>query len=455
MRKFKIPIQIKFLILIAILLSLISLLTIKFVGDYSANSLRKEIGLRARMFGKSIAASAEDALIENDELFLFKLVTDAVKNRDILYAFVVNEEGTIKAHSDINQYGKKYTPRGKEVKAGRILKFKGKEILEITIPVLLAGKKKIGEVHLGVSLEPIKENLKKLRETIIFITLGIFFVGIVITAFMTKIMTDPIKTLVKGTMEIAEGNFDFRIRKYPKDEIGDLAVAFNQMARSLKEKELIKDAFKRYVSKQVAEEIFKNPEKYIQSLKGERRKVAVFFADIRGFTPLAEKLPPEEVVSILNDYLSLMTEIVFKYEGTLDKFIGDCIMSVFGAPISHPDDALRAVKAAYEIQEYLNRVNEERKKEGKIPVYVGIGINYGEAVVGNIGSKERLDYTVIGDTVNLASRLESLAKKGEILISEQVYNEVKEHVVVEEIPPTKVKGKERPVKIYSVKKVAY
>lgn len=436
--------QFKFFSLIVLILIVVSFLTFKFIGDYITRELKREISLRAEILAKNIAENSEDALIERDDLSLFKFVKDAVRNEGIVYAFIVDDRGIIRAHSDIEKFGEKYEGKGKENSG---------DIIEIYYPIKIAGKKEIGRVFLGVSLKSIYEKIKNLRNSIMFITTIILIGGFILTLLMTKFMTDPIRILLKGTEEIAKGNFDFRIEKIPRDEIGELASAFNKMARSLKEKELIKDAFKRYVSKQVAEEIFKNPAQYVRSLKGERRKVAVLFADIRGFTPLAERLPPEEVVGILNQYLSIMTDIVFKYEGTLDKFIGDCIMSVFGAPVYYPDAALRAVRAAYEIQNYLRSLNIKRKKENKIPVYVGIGINYGEVVVGNIGSKERLEYTVIGDTVNVASRLENIAREEEIIISESVYSEIKNFVKVKKLRPVILKGKKEPLNIYLVEKV--
>lgn len=227
------------------------------------------------------------------------------------------------------------------------------------------------------------------------------------------------------------------------------------MVESLREKEVIKDAFRRYVSKQVAEEILKEPEKYMSGLKGEKRKVAVLFADVRGFTPMTERLPAEEVVSILNLYLSKMTDVVFRHSGTLDKFIGDCLMAVFGAPLDLKDSVKRAVMTSIEIQQEVDKINLKRLEQKKDPIYIGIGVNVGLAIAGNIGSHERMDYTVIGDSVNLASRLQSYAneKNIPIIISDEIYEATKDHIVAEELPLIKVKGKEKLVKAYQLKSV--
>jgi adenylate cyclase len=250
--------------------------------------------------------------------------------------------------------------------------------------------------------------------------------------------------------EIARGNFDFRIKKRTNDEIGDLTTAFNMMAKDLKDKVLIEDAFKRYVSHQVADEILKDPDVFAKSLKGEKRKITAFFGDIRGFTTISENLPPEEVVAFLNSYLTDMTTIIFANEGTIDKFMGDCIMAIFGAPVIHSDDVFRAVKSGVEIQKKIEDLNKQRLSEGQQDIHVGIGINYGEAVVGNIGSTQRLEYTVIGDSVNTASRIQNLAAGGEIVVTESVYQEVKEFFDFIPMEPVKVKGKAKTLIVWKI-----
>ncbi|HEX7123104.1 MAG TPA: adenylate/guanylate cyclase domain-containing protein, partial [Gemmatimonadaceae bacterium] len=153
-------------------------------------------------------------------------------------------------------------------------------------------------------------------------------------------------------------------------------------------------------------------------LGGERRKVAVLFSDIRGFTPLAARLTPDETARLLTEYFSEMADCVFRHGGTLDKFIGDAVMAQWGAPISEPDDADRALCAALDMMAALNRLNERWQKQGRPSLQVGIGLNYGDAFAGFLGSERRLEYTVIGDTVNLANHLCAQAQGGEILVSE-------------------------------------
>ena len=165
--------------------------------------------------------------------------------------------------------------------------------------------------------------------------------------------------------------------------------------------------------REVVEEILKDPENLV--LSGERRQVTVLFCDVRGFTPMSERLAPEEVVLLLNDFYTLMIETTFKYDGTLDKFLGDAVMAVFGAPMAHPDHSARAIRTALAMQEGITGLNERRVRDGKEAISVGIGVSAGEAVAGTVGTEDRMEYTVIGDSVNLAARLESNAKPGQIL----------------------------------------
>jgi adenylate cyclase len=211
---------------------------------------------------------------------------------------------------------------------------------------------------------------------------------------------------------------------------------------------MIKRAFTRYVAREVVEEILKDPENLV--LSGERREVTVLFCDVRGFTPMSERLSPEEVVLLLNDFYTLMIETTFKHDGTLDKFLGDAVMAIFGAPIAHPDHSLRAVRTALAMQEGIVELNARRLKDGKERIAVGIGVSAGEAVAGTVGTVDRMEYTVIGDTVNLAARLESSAKPGQILISQPTYAAVRAAVDVRPLGPIHVKGKEEEVDVYEV-----
>ena len=211
----------------------------------------------------------------------------------------------------------------------------------------------------------------------------------------------------------------------------------------------VKNTFKRYVSKQVVDNLLDDDTNL--NLGGENREVTILFTDIRGFTSMAEKMKPEKVVFTLNEYFSEMIDIVFKHNGTLDKIIGDELMVVFGAPLSSDDDTERALNTAIEMQNKIADLNKVRKKRKEPPIVVGAGINKGQVVSGNIGSRDMMDYTVVGDTVNLGSRLCSAASAGEIIVSGRVKNSTEQLFSFKELKPIRVKGKKDKIDVYQVK----
>lgn len=217
-----------------------------------------------------------------------------------------------------------------------------------------------------------------------------------------------------------------------------------------KERKFIEGAFGHYVNKDVVKQIIKDPN--MLELGGSKKEITVFFSDIEGFTTLSEKMEPVELVGFLNEYLKEMTEIILTHEGTLDKYEGDAVMAFWGAPIPQKDHAIKACTAALDNQKKLAELREEWKKEGKPEVHVRIGINTGEAVVGNMGSENRFDYTAMGDNVNLGSRLEGINKQygTNLIISEQTYEIVKDEFVCRELDLIRVKGKSHPVRIFEL-----
>ena len=217
-------------------------------------------------------------------------------------------------------------------------------------------------------------------------------------------------------------------------------------------KQKVLNAFRKYVAPQVVEEISKQGEFSIK-LGGENRDIAVLFVDIRGFTTMSEALPPETVVEILNEYLSLTTKSIFDNSGTLDKFVGDATMAVFNSPFDLPDYEFKAVCAAMDIVQGGEKLEKVLYEKYGRSVGFGVGVNVGPAVVGNVGCEFRMDFTAIGDTVNTAARLEANAKKGQVLISDVLYERVKDRVEVKEIGQIPLKGKSNGVMVYEVTKV--
>jgi adenylate cyclase len=229
-----------------------------------------------------------------------------------------------------------------------------------------------------------------------------------------------------------------------------VAIENSQLSDRLRREAVVVSNFQRYFAPNLASQIAQQEGEV--ALGGTKRPVVVFFSDIRGFTPMSESMNPDEIAGLLTDYFTEMVDIVFEHSGTLDKFMGDAIMALWGAPIAHEDDADRAMQCAIDQIETLEKMNAKWKESGRQPLAIGIGINFGEVFAGNIGSNRRLEYTVIGDAVNTASRLCSSAGLNEILISEPFYQALKKPPKVEALEPIQVKGKAKKVPVYRVKR---
>lgn len=288
----------------------------------------------------------------------------------------------------------------------------------------------------------------KIQRIILFITLIALGVAIILIYIFSATLTSPIKGLMDAANYIKKGYFDVEVPDYTRDEIGMLGQSFTDMAKGLAEREKMKDAFGKFVNKEIAELVLQDAIK----LGGERKDVAIFFSDIRSFTSMSEKMLPEEVVEFLNQYMSLMVGCVNETNGVVDKFIGDAIMAVWGAPVSHGNDTENAINTALLMRKALIEFNRDRGTDGKPRIHIGIGINTGAVLAGQIGSQERMEYTVIGDAVNFASRIESLNKPfaTDILISEDSYKVVKKIFNVQPMKKILVKGKKDAQQIYAV-----
>jgi adenylate cyclase len=244
---------------------------------------------------------------------------------------------------------------------------------------------------------------------------------------------------------------------FSKEELGIFAVIAAEAAISfdsarsheeLSRRALERKALERFLSPAIVEKILANPHEV--HLGGENQSATILFSDIRGFTRMSEKMEPAQVVELLNEYFSEMTEIIFENGGTLDKYLGDGIMALFGAPIARVDDAERAVKTAIEMQRALDGLNRQWLARGQPRLEAGVGINTGAVTAGNIGSAQRMDYTVIGDAVNLASRLCALAQGGQILVSDSTFSQLSQVLAARRLEPLRVKGRETPVDVYEI-----
>jgi adenylate cyclase len=447
------PLKVKLGLLITGLLVLTVVLLSAFLLYRAETHLVAQMTKRGLTIAQHLANAAKNPLLTNDQLGLNLLVKDILNDGDVAYVVITDHLGRVMAHTDVTLIGRplERPPALKALASEPLVQTyvlpDGGRIIDFSIPLTFR-QVAVGSVFLGFTQTSIDEALRQARNQTIAISAVMVVAGLAGALGLGNLMAQPILRLVQGTRAVAAGDFNVRIDVTSRDEIGALTEAFNLMAKNLREKEMIKRAFARYVAREVVDELLKDPERLV--LTGERRDVTVLFCDIRGFTPLSERLSPEQVVLLLNDFYDLMIDATFRQEGTLDKFLGDAIMAVFGAPIAHPDHPLRAIRTALAMREGVERLSKRRIREGKDPITVGIGVSTGESVAGTVGTEERMEYTVVGDSVNLAARLEATAKPMQILISGRTYRDVQAFVEARPLGLLRVRGKEEEVEVYEM-----
>ena len=290
----------------------------------------------------------------------------------------------------------------------------------------------------------------RLERTYLFLALAGLLISVALGIWIARSVSRPVLQLAEGTRKIGAGDYSHRIEVRTEDEIGLLAGAFNHMSEGLAERDQVRDLLGKVVSPAVAAELLRKD----VTLGGEEREVTILFSDLRSFTSMCEARSAQEMLGVLNHYFTRMSDIVEAHRGVVDKYVGDAMMALFGAPLAGPDDPDCAMASALEMSEALDELNLEWQAEGRHPLSMGIGINTDVVVAGNMGSQTRLNYTVIGDGVNLASRLESLTKRPEygarIIISQFTLERAKGRYRTRRLGEVAVKGKQRPTEIYAL-----
>lgn len=399
-------------------------------------------------FGKN----AGIPLLNEDILALNTLLKNAEDVDGHLYAFITNNKKTIMAHTDQRKIGtlaepfnniNKITKNGDVTSFDYVLNGKG-HVLDMSTPILFDGKE-LGSVHVGLSVNFINQLFVQEKSYLALCTLAAVIVALFIAVFFGVMYSRPISLLVSATREISKGNYQHRVTLKRKDELGRLAKAFNLMGSELARQAVMKETFGKYVGTEVLDMIMDDPKN--QWLKGRKNEASILFADVRGFTAYSETKEPEQVVEKLNEYFDIATQVILKHGGYLDKFIGDAVLGVFGVPVFCEDHSERCVRAAIEMQD------EFRKASGngnELLSLVGIGIKTGVVVAGNIGSQSKMEYTVVGDSVNIASKLNGFAMPGEIIADESVCYRLKEKLDYTALAPQKIKGRTEPVQIFKI-----
>lgn len=371
---------------------------------------------------------------------IFNVMKESIDGLD--YACVIDRDGIIVAHTDINLISKKVTTadslyfsglKGKDVRESA-------DIIEHVHPVYarrVDGEPVyLGVTALGFSKKAIMGPIQRTTETMISATLIIAIISIILVFFVAHRMTRQIEELGKGVRRISDGNLKHDIAVLSNDELGQLAREFNQMLKHLNEKLYMQKFVSKYTVKMIRDRYANG-----MPLEGESRNVTLLFSDVRNFSMLTDRMPPKEIVKLINIYLDLQSTIIETNLGVVDKFMGDQVMAIFEGK----DQVDNAIKSAVEIQRAIGQLNEKRRKLGVTTLTVGIGVDVGSAVLGNMGSKNRMDYTVIGDVVNLAARLCALAKPGQIIAPIEIAQKLHRSYSTRQLEPVLVKGRSKPV----------
>jgi len=387
----------------------------------------------------------------------FKNLIDGAKFNQSGYAVLVDGEGQVIAHPDPKRLDENVAGYP-AVQAARQSRGVGAMVARnadgvsklyvyraLKNPATLAQQPWVllTEVDRDEELAGLRRLRRELAAGIALVLIG----GLLIAHQVSRSITDPLQKLGEFAKRIGSGDLTTRTDISGNDVSGRLSATLNQMANGLQERDHVKEVFGRYIATQVSDKILKGQ----VNLGGESKRISILFSDIRNFTGMSEAMTPQQVVAFLNDYFSEMVDAVFENGGVLDKFIGDGLMAVFGA-LDEPDHEKHAVQTALRMKALLAKINGTRGMHGLPPIAIGVGIHTDEVIVGNIGSRKRLEYTVVGDGVNTSSRLQGLNKEfgTTILISETTYAAIKDDFECRQMPEAHLRGKTKNLLFYEV-----
>jgi ABC-type antimicrobial peptide transport system permease subunit/class 3 adenylate cyclase len=394
-------------------------------------------------------------MTETLDLARLQELTDGLRGDDAAYAALIDEGGTIVLADQLALIGEKApVPFDTEVEEAT---WRDEQVWVVSTP-LRHGRdgEQIGGLRMAVRRARVETFLDESRSLFRLTGLIAVLAGVLLAQAIGGAVAAPVRQLAAGTRRAAEGDLTLQLPVDTRDELSLLADAYNQMVIGLQEREWLRDMFGRFVSHEVAEAIRTGKVR----LEGENRMVSVLFCDIRGFTARSERCTPEEMVALLNEYLPLVVEAAQRHEGTVNKFGGDSTLVIYGAPRPLEDSAYQAVLTALEMRASLKALNARLSERGEVPIRIGVGINTGLALAGAVGPKERQEYTVIGDTVNLASRIEALNKEYpdyDVLISGRTHDALgrrRAEFEFVDLGEVQIQGKTEPVRVWAVAKRA-
>ncbi|MFQ5512977.1 MAG: adenylate/guanylate cyclase domain-containing protein [Myxococcota bacterium] len=438
------PLRIKLALVTSVLLGLAIGTVSVLVLSESRDALEGEARKRGMTLAINLARNTRVPLLEQDDVVLGQLLKSVTREDEILGAALFDADGESVASAGVQvPTGARHLSHDEEL---TMLSVGGH--LVISSQISFNGLR-VGEAQVVLDLDGlIAPVVARARRKVLIASGGLLGIGILLAFAMSARTTRPLQRLRRAVNALAEGDLSARVAPSTRDEVADLTRAFNEMGESLSQKQRIETAFRRYVSDHVLQEVIESSDP--ASLHGARREVTVLFVDIRGFTRLTSLLGPERLVPFLDESFELITGCLHEYGATVDKYLGDAILAYFGAPAEMDDHPNRAVAAAISIQRAAQERNRKPAPDAEpyLPLELGIGIHTGIVVLGNVGSQRKMDYTVIGDPVNVASRLQNLARPGEILLTADVAQRVDVRVRLEPLGLKELPGRDGPVEAY-------
>lgn len=426
------------------------------VGTNQSQLLEKQMEQFGATLTHQLAESSREPLLAVDRLGLELVLNSLAKQPDVLGTAALSEEGALLVSTGLVPPLNVLRSNGVGIGAGHAADIDwkiyegpraGTRLISFVQPV------KYEDLTVGYTLITFDQSLmgeahRDTITTVIVTILLMILIGIAVSVVLARRLTRPIDDLMEMSREIQLGNYRVRIGERRNDELGVLMQSLNEMSEGLLRKEQVEQVFSRYVSPQVATRVLSDLEKMEHvSLGGRHVNASVIFADIVGFTAVTERLGPQGTSNLLNIYFSHLAQVVTFCGGHVDKYMGDCAMIVFGVPEERDDHSVMAISAAWMILQLVKQLNRQRQREGKVTVEFRIGVNSGMMLAGNMGSAQRMDYTVVGDAVNLASRLSHAGDPGEVILIEEMLAlpqlsqqfEFKKHSTI------RLRGKEQPV----------
>ena len=418
-----------------------------------SGALENEARKRGRFFAGNLAQNARQAILLEDDVVLGKLLDDVANEAEVVGARLLNTDGAILGSTlpgeTASAEGESSPLSPPRMTLSKPFDSESSSEGEVLAARMIFQKVDLGEAQIILDVEAVVGSVvQRSRRDLYFASGGMVLLGVFIAVVMSGRITRPLSRLRLAVQALAKGDSTARVDVRSRDELAILAQAFNNMSASLSEKRRVESAFRSYVSDHVLKQILDQPDAIIL---GERREITVLFIDIRQFTRMANRVEPEPLVAFLNESFELVTERLLEHGATVDKYLGDAILAYFGAPIESPEHPERAVAAAIAVQRSVEERNKTSNEEGPFRrLELGIGNQTGSVIVGDIGTELKRNYTIIGDPVNVAERLQKLARPGEIMLTRDVADHLGNRVGLESQGIRSLEGRDESVEVFRV-----